>query len=136
MKKVLLSSFLIGLFLFSTLCAFAYETIIIKFPNKELWVKGYYKKVGNEALLQYVPGGQSSNNWSKTVVIHSYKHSNYPINVFLSPKILLKPIIKAIVKTNVIVCFLIFSLLITFSYFINTSPFIIYIYIIHYIKIL
>ena len=84
MKKVLLSSFLIGLFLLSTLCVFAYETIIIKFPDKELWVKGYYKKIGNEAILQYVPGGQSSNNWSRTVVIHSYKYSNYPINVFLS----------------------------------------------------
>ena len=84
MKKVLLSSLLIGLFLVSTLCVFAYETIIIKFPDKEAWVKGYYKKVGNEAILQYVLKGQSSNNWSRTVVIHSYKYSNYPINVFVS----------------------------------------------------
>ena len=69
MRKVLLFSILI----FSALSVFAYETIIIKFPDKELWVKGYYKKIGNEALLQYVPNGQSSNNWTRSIVIHSYK---------------------------------------------------------------
>ena len=79
MRKVLLFSILI----FSALSVFAYETIIIKFPDKELWVKGYYKKIGNEALLQYVPNGQSSNNWTRSIVIHSYKHSEFPINVFL-----------------------------------------------------
>ena len=45
MKKVLLFSIL----LLTTLSVFAYETIIIKFPEKELWVRGYYKKVGTEA---------------------------------------------------------------------------------------
>lgn len=80
MKKVLLYS----LILFSTLSVFAYETIIIKFPDKELWVKGYYKKVGNEAILQYLPNGQSSNNWTRSIVVHSYKHSAYPINVFIT----------------------------------------------------
>ena len=84
MKKALLFSLTCTVFLLSTLCVFAYETIIIKFPNKELWVKAYYKKIGNEALLQYVPGGQARDNWSRAIVIHSYKYSNYPINVFLS----------------------------------------------------
>ena len=84
MRKVLLSSLLIGLLLFSTLCVFAYETIIIKFPSKELWVKAYYKKIGNEAILQYVPSGQARDNWTRAVVVHSYKYSNYPISVFLS----------------------------------------------------
>lgn len=84
MKKALLFSLTCALFLFSALCVFAYETIIIKFPDKELWVKAYYKKVGNEALLQYVPGGQARDNWTRAIVIHSYKYSNYPINVFLS----------------------------------------------------
>ena len=55
MKKVLLFS---ALFLLSTLMVFAYETIIIKFPDRENWVKAYYKKVGLEAILQYVPAGQ------------------------------------------------------------------------------
>lgn len=84
MKKALLFSLTCTVFLLSTLCVFAYETIIIKFPNKELWVKAYYKKIGNEALLQYVPRGQARDNWSRAIVIHSYKYSNYPINVFLS----------------------------------------------------
>ena len=80
MKKVLLFS----VFLLVTLSAMAYETIIIKFPDKELWVKAYYKKIGTEAILQYVPNGQSSNNWTRTIVVHSYNGSTYPINIFLS----------------------------------------------------
>ena len=43
MKKVLLFS---SLFLLSTIMVLAYETIIIKFPDREYWVKAYYKKVG------------------------------------------------------------------------------------------
>lgn len=78
-EKVLLFS---SLFLLSTLMVFAYETIIIKFPDKELWVKAYYKKVGLEAILQYVPAGQGSNNWTKSVVVHSYNQSTFPISVF------------------------------------------------------
>lgn len=81
MKKALLFSIIFGLLIIPAL---AYETIIIKFPDKELWLKGYYKKVGNEAILQYVPKGQSSNDWRRSIVIHSYKHSTYPINVFLN----------------------------------------------------
>ena len=80
MKKVLLFSLL----MLSTLSVFAYETIIIKFPDKELWIKSYYRKVGNEAILQYVPSGQHKDDWSRTIVVHSYKNSNYPINVFIS----------------------------------------------------
>ena len=81
MKKALLFSII---FCFTILCAAAYETIIIKFPDRELWIKGYYKKVGNEAILQYVPKGQSSADWTRTIVVHSYKYSTLPINVFLT----------------------------------------------------
>lgn len=81
MKKVLLFSIL---FLFSALSVFAYETIIIKFPEKELWVKAYYKKIGNEAILQYVPSGQRSNDWVRSIVVHSYKNSGYPIRNFMT----------------------------------------------------
>lgn len=81
MKKVLLSSIL---FFAVTLCVVAYETIIINFPERELWVKAYYKKVGLEAILQYVPKNQSSHNWKQTIVVHSYNDSTYPIRVFLS----------------------------------------------------
>lgn len=80
MKKVLLFSLL----LLTTLSVMAYETIIIKYPSGELWVKAYYKKKGNEAILQYVPNGQSSNNWRRTIVVHSYNESGYPVNVFMN----------------------------------------------------
>ena len=80
MKKVLLFS---AIFFITTLCVFAYETVIIKFPEGQLWIRGYYKKIGNEAILQYLPNGQSRDNWNESVVIHSYNHSTYPINVFI-----------------------------------------------------
>ena len=81
MKKVLLSSILI---LLSTLAVFAYETVIIKYPPGDLWLKAYYKKIGNEAILQYTPKGQSHNNWTRTIVVHSYNESSYPVNVFIN----------------------------------------------------
>ena len=84
MKKVLLSSLIL---LFTTLSVLAYETIIIKFPDKELWVKGYYRKTPAEAILMYVPNGEYKDNWNRSIVIHSYKESFYPINVFLSNNI-------------------------------------------------
>ena len=43
MKQVLLSSLAL---LLTTIAVFAYETIIIKYPDGELWQKAYYKKVG------------------------------------------------------------------------------------------
>lgn len=80
MKKVLLFSLLF----FFSLSVLAYETIIIKYPDGELWVKAYYKKKGDEAILQYVPNGQASNNWRRTIVVHSYNESTYPVNVFMN----------------------------------------------------
>lgn len=85
MKKVLLSSILLFL---STLAVFAYETIIIKYPAGELWVKAYYKKVGLEAILQYVPNGQSHKNWKRSIIVHSYEDSGYPVSIFMSNEIL------------------------------------------------
>ena len=79
MKKLLLFSVI----LFSALSVFAYETIIIKFPDKELWIKGYYKKTNTEAILQYVPKGEGANNWRRTIVVHSYK-SGFPVNIFMA----------------------------------------------------
>lgn len=81
MRRVLLFSLI---FVLTSICVYAYETVIIKFPEEQIWVKGYYKKVGNEAILQYVPRGQSSNNWTESVVIHSYNHSGFPVNVFIT----------------------------------------------------
>lgn len=81
MKKVLLFS--IFLFL-SSLCVFAYETIIIKYPAGEVWEKAYYKKVGLEAILQYVPKGQTHKEWTRSIIVHSYDESGYPVNVFIA----------------------------------------------------
>ena len=82
MKKALL--FISLIFSIAILPVLAYETIIIKFPDKELWLKAYYKKAGNEAILQYTPKGQYSNDWIRTIVVHSYDGSTYPISVFFS----------------------------------------------------
>ena len=81
MKKVLLFS-IIFLF-FATLSVFAYETVIIKYPAGELWEKAYYKKVGVESILQYVPKGQSQKSWNRAIIVHAYEHSNYPIRTFM-----------------------------------------------------
>ena len=78
MKKVLLFSLLL-----LAIPVWAYETIIIKFPDRELWVKAYYKKSGAEAILQYVPSGQRSNDWRRSVVVHSYKNQ-LPINILIA----------------------------------------------------
>ena len=81
MKRALLFSIAI---LCSTLAVFAYETIIIKYPSGERWEKAYYKKIGNEAILQYVPFGQSHQNWNRSIIVHSYNESNYPVNIFIA----------------------------------------------------
>ncbi len=82
MKKVLLFSFLI-LFALTT-SVFAYETAIIRFPDGERWDPAFYKKNGNEAILQYVPLGQTNDNWVRSIVLHSYNHNEYPVDQFVS----------------------------------------------------
>ena len=79
MKKALLFSLI---FLFSTLTVIAYETIIIRFPDGENWEKAYYRKVRNEAILQYVPFGQTSSNWTRSIVVHSYNDTGYTVRNF------------------------------------------------------
>lgn len=69
MKKVLL--LIISLFIAT--CTFAYQTVLVDFPENQGWHSVYYATQNNEAILQYVPVGQSAENWTKTVVFHSYK---------------------------------------------------------------
>lgn len=83
MKKVLL---FISIFL-TILAVSAYETIIFHFPDGELWESAFYKKRGNEAILQYVPGGQTSNNWTRSIVVHSYNESDFPARYFAQNEI-------------------------------------------------
>ena len=78
MKKVLLFSLII----LTTLGVCAYETIIFHFPDGELWEPAYYKNIRNEAILQYVTGGQTSNNWTRTIVVHSYNENESPATYF------------------------------------------------------
>ena len=84
MKKALLVSLI---FLFTTIITFAYETVIIKFPQDEVWIKAYYKKVGLESILQYVPRGQTHKNWNRAIIIHAYDQAAYPITVFMANNI-------------------------------------------------
>lgn len=69
MKKLLLSSLL---FLLTAISANAYETVILKYPDGELWEPVYYKKTYHEGIAQYVLKGQTSKNWTKAVILHSY----------------------------------------------------------------
>lgn len=73
MKKVLL---LIISLLIAPM-AFAYQTVLVDFPPNQGWRADYYDAQTNEAILQYVPAGQSYGNWTKTVIFHSYKSLNY-----------------------------------------------------------
>lgn len=91
MKKALLASFI---FIFTVLAVFAYETVIIKYPRGEAWDKVYYKKVGMESILQYVPRNQSRENWTRTIIIHAYNESTYPVTVFMANNI------AKMIKTN------------------------------------
>ena len=84
MKKVLLFSLILFFF---TAVVFAYETIIIHFPDGELWEKAYYKKVNNEAILQYVPAGETTDIWTRAIVVHSYNNSGFTVRDFAANEI-------------------------------------------------
>jgi len=73
MKKVLL---LIISLLFSQ-AAFAYQTVLVDFPPNQGWHADYYDAQTGEAILQYVPVGESYENWDRTVIFHSYKHLSW-----------------------------------------------------------
>jgi hypothetical protein len=74
MKKVLL--LIASLFIFIP-AAVAYQTVLINFPPEQGWHCVYYRSIGDEAILQYTPRGQSPKYWSRTLIFHSYKNSRY-----------------------------------------------------------
>jgi hypothetical protein len=84
MKKVLLFSLILFL---TTIAVCAYETIIFHFPDGELWEKAYYKKINYEAILQYVPAGETSNIWTRSIVVHSYNNSGFAVKDFSANEI-------------------------------------------------
>lgn len=75
-KRLLFITFstILGLFLISSIC-YAYQTIIINFPDDENWKIVYNQAQGREKIVQFVPSGQSYKNWKKTFIFHSYKYN-------------------------------------------------------------
>ena len=71
MNKVLLYSLII-LIMLTTSIAYAYETVIIKYPDGELWEPAYYKQTTSESIAQYTLKGENTKKWTKTVIIHAY----------------------------------------------------------------
>lgn len=73
MKKVLL--LIISLFICQK--AFAYQTVLVDFPEGQGWHAVIFDSIANETILQYVPARQNERNWTKTVIFHSYKNLNW-----------------------------------------------------------
>lgn len=73
MKKVLL--LIISLLI--SQAVFAYQTVLVDFPPNQGWHADYYDAQTGEAILQYVPVGQSYENWRQTVIFHSYKNLSW-----------------------------------------------------------
>ena len=75
MKNPMLKFYKIFLFIilfFISIPAFCYETVIIDFPEKEGWHLVYSNKNENETIVQFMPRGDTRENWTRTVVFHSY----------------------------------------------------------------
>ena len=86
MKKVLLLT--ISIFLISIAqMALAYETVIVPFPPNDMWHPVLHQKRGNEAILLYVPNGQTRNNWTRGLFFHSYKSSARSVAQVLSTSV-------------------------------------------------
>ena len=58
--------------------------MIIKYPDGELWLRAFYRKYGDEALVQYLPKNETRENWTRSIFVHSYNESAYPVNVFIA----------------------------------------------------
>ncbi len=77
MKKhhIFIFSLIFAMF-FTVSNAFAYQTLILKFPKGENWIPVYKGSQNGETIVQYVPEYQSYYNWSQTLILHSYRNSN------------------------------------------------------------
>lgn len=77
MKNQILKFFKIIILLFIILTgikvpSYCYETVIINFPENEGWHLVYSNKTVNETIVQFMPKGETRDNWKRTVVFHSY----------------------------------------------------------------
>ena len=70
-KLIILSAFLVCLF---ASCANAYEVALITYPeyNKN-WRQIYLGKQNEELISQWIPSYADNNNWTESIVFHSYK---------------------------------------------------------------
>lgn len=91
MKKVLL--LIISFFIAQIV--WAYQTVLIDFPEDQGWHMVIYEKQGSEAILQYVPAGQDENNWTRTLIFHSYPNAMYSANGFINRTTLQMESLKA-----------------------------------------
>lgn len=75
MKKVLLL-FISIVFLSNILKqpAYAYQTVLVDFPLNQGWHSVYYDTQAGETILQYVPIGETNENWTRAVIFHAYKN--------------------------------------------------------------
>lgn len=80
MKKVLL----LIISIFAAQVVLAYQTVLIDFPENQGWHMVVYEKQGSEAILQYVPVGQDENNWTRTLIFHSYPNAMYTATGFIN----------------------------------------------------
>jgi len=69
--------FLLFINLFVSQTVFAYQTVLVDFPPNQGWHSDYYDAQTGEIILQYVPIGESCDNWDKTVIFHSYKNLSW-----------------------------------------------------------
>lgn len=56
--------------------AYSYETVLIDFPNGG-WHKVFYENRDQEAIVQFVPSGQTKASYLESVIFHSYKKTLY-----------------------------------------------------------
>lgn len=77
MKKVHLLFISLVCCIFFATAAIAYQTVLIDFPENQGWHSVYYNSNSGESILQYVPAGQTSENWMRTLVFHSYKNLDW-----------------------------------------------------------
>ena len=94
MKRVLLL-FISIFFITCAPKAQAYQTVLVDFPSKQGWHAVYYKTLGTETILQYVPQGQSAKNWKKSIIFHSY-NDDYLLDE--TPKFLDKTTTQMLIK--------------------------------------
>lgn len=64
--------FIILFFAFMQNTTQAYETVLVEFPNAG-WHKVFYQKRDHQVIGQYLPSGQSRDNYIESMVFHSYK---------------------------------------------------------------